>query len=231
MTASDDQTARLWDAITGERLQSLSLGESVQSASFSPDGKRVLTRNQGNITVWDAAGGKQVTRIDCGRRLFLLFSTRRLQHRRGPHRRVRRSTARCRTWDAQTGRMLSQIPQGGAAWLSPDRSRVLVAAGINWSTDTPAQVWDVVDMKPVTPPLPRARGTVQAAFSSDGDRLVTTGVDGAVRVWQVGTGEVVAGPLPHASAVTSAAFSPDGRLLVTRDSAGLVRGPGTWPPV
>ena len=220
MTASDDQTARLWDAITGEQLHLLSLEEAVQSASFSPDGKRVVTRSKGNITVWEAAGGKQVIRIFAEDRAFSYF-----QEAAFTPTAAASSPAAvngwCEAWDAQTWRMLSQIPQGGAAWLSPDRSRVLVA-GTGWASDVPAQVWDVVNMKPVTPPLPQARGTVRAAFSSDGDRLVATGADGAVRVWEIGTGEVVAGPLRHASAVTSAAFSPDGRLLVTRDSAGLV---------
>src|SRR5207244_360710 len=124
-----------------------------------------------------------------------------------------------RTFEADTGQLLSQIPEGGNAWLSPDRSQVLSSG---WS-GMPAQVLDVMTRQPVTPPLEQARGTVEGTFSPLGDRLVTTGADGMVRVWSIGTGEVVAGPLRHGSAVTSAAFSPDGRLLVTRDSTGLVR--------
>src|SRR5262249_53957131 len=122
-----------------------------------------------------------------------------------------------RTWDADTGRMLPQIPQGDFAWLSPDRSRA-VSGG--WRA--PPQVWDVMTGQPVTPPLGQAR-LVQAAFSLPGDRMALTGADGTVRVSDVEKGEVVAGPLRHDSGITSAAFSPDGRLLVTRDSAGLVR--------
>src|SRR5262249_20709200 len=116
----------------------------------------------------------------------------------------------------------SQIPQSGRAWLSPDRSRA-VSGLTPGSWDRPAQVWDVMTGKPVTPPLDKTQGTVEGTFSPQGDRLVTTGADGTVRVWAVETAEVVAGPLGHRAAVTSAAFSPDGRLLVTRENTGLVR--------
>jgi WD40 repeat protein/serine/threonine protein kinase len=222
VTASDDQTARLWDAATGEQLQSLAHGEPVPSAAFSPDGKRLVTQSGGTITVWEAASGKRVTQFYAeaaglqeavfsadGRRLIVTGSQRVV-----------------RTWDAETGAMLSQIPQPGRAWLSPDRSRAVsgVATG---SSDRPAQVWDVMTGQPVTPPLEKTQGTVEGAFSPQGDRLVTIGADGTVRVWAVETAEVVAGPLGHSGAVlgTSAAFNPDGRLLVTRESTGLVR---TW---
>src|SRR5262249_12652438 len=122
VTASDDQTARLWDASTGKQLQPLSLGEAVQSASFSLDGQRVVTLSGGTITVWEAAGGNRVTRVSAergspprseaafspdGRRILMIGGQRIV-----------------RTWDADTGRVLPQIPQGGTAWLSPDRSRV-----------------------------------------------------------------------------------------------------------
>jgi WD40 repeat protein/serine/threonine protein kinase len=214
VTASDDQTARVWDATTGEQLESLSPGEAVQSASFSPDGRRVVTLSGGVITVWEAAGGKRVTGFLADRGPFGQEAAFSPDGRRilmiGGQRIVR-------TWDADTGRMLSQIPQWGIAWLSPDRSRA-VSGG--WRV--PCQVWDVTTGQPVTPPLGQAR-LAEAAFTLPGDRMALTGADGTVRVWDVETAEVVAGPLRHDSAITSATFSPDGRLLVTRDSAGLVR--------
>jgi WD40 repeat protein len=44
VTASDDTTARLWDAETGTEIAVLKAHEGwVRSAAFSPDGKRVVT--------------------------------------------------------------------------------------------------------------------------------------------------------------------------------------------
>jgi len=44
LTGSQDSTARLWDAATGETVATLTGHEdSVMAAAFSPDGRRVLT--------------------------------------------------------------------------------------------------------------------------------------------------------------------------------------------
>ena len=44
VTASGDQTARIWDAATGEELRQLTGHTgSVNSAAYSPDGKTIVT--------------------------------------------------------------------------------------------------------------------------------------------------------------------------------------------
>ena len=59
MTACEDKTARLWDAATGVLIgQPLRHDELVLSASFSPDGKQVVTASADKIArLWDAATG------------------------------------------------------------------------------------------------------------------------------------------------------------------------------
>ncbi len=65
VTASEDRTARLWDAATGAPLGApMRHEEAVLSAAFSPDGTRVVTasgniigRGSGEARVWDAASG------------------------------------------------------------------------------------------------------------------------------------------------------------------------------
>ncbi len=62
MTASGDDTARLWDAATGKELAVLRGHEDgVRSAQFSPDGERVVTASaDGTARVWDAATGEEL---------------------------------------------------------------------------------------------------------------------------------------------------------------------------
>src|SRR5262249_20382881 len=54
-----------------------------------------------------------------------------------------------------------------------------------------------------------------AAFSPDGERIVTASRDKTVRLRDAETGMDIAEPLGHADVVRSAAFSPDGKRIVT----------------
>ena len=63
VTASDDKTARVWDAATGKPVSEPMKHENiVTSAQFSPDGRWVVTASDDNTArVWDAATGKPVS--------------------------------------------------------------------------------------------------------------------------------------------------------------------------
>ena len=63
VTASDDNTARVWDAKTGEPVtEPLKHEDSVNSAQFSPDGKYIVTASYDyTARVWDAKTGEPVT--------------------------------------------------------------------------------------------------------------------------------------------------------------------------
>jgi WD40 repeat protein len=63
VTASQDNTARVWDAATGKPLgEPMRHQGAVYSAQFSPDGRRVVTASQDNTArVWDATTGKAIS--------------------------------------------------------------------------------------------------------------------------------------------------------------------------
>ena len=63
VTASDDKTARIWDAANGQPIGEPLRGHdgAVMSAAFSPDGKRIVTASADKTArVWDAATGQPI---------------------------------------------------------------------------------------------------------------------------------------------------------------------------
>jgi WD40 repeat protein/serine/threonine protein kinase/tetratricopeptide (TPR) repeat protein len=67
VTAGFDWTARVWDAVTGQPLTPPLQHRSQVEASFSGDGRRVLTRDVDGLRLWDAATGEQLSPlIPCG---------------------------------------------------------------------------------------------------------------------------------------------------------------------
>ena len=59
VSGSDDKTVRVWDAVTGEVISTLTgHSDRVWSVSFSPDGSRIVSGSwDKTVRVWDAVTG------------------------------------------------------------------------------------------------------------------------------------------------------------------------------
>jgi WD40 repeat protein len=234
VTTSADDTARVWDAVTGKPgTPFIKHRNPVHHACFSPDGRRIVTgsgpmglpgrdagADDGEAQVWDAATGKPVTPPlrHRGAVVRVAFS---LDGRRVATA-SRDKTAR--VWDAATGRPVTPpIRQKGRVEqvaFSPDGRRVLSAS--QWT----AQVWDAATGKPAGRPMQHKLDVLQAEFSPDGRRVVTACYDHTARVWDAVTGKPLTPPMRHSREVDDAAFSPDGRLVVTASHTRRMKGEG-----
>ena len=69
LTASWDETAKLWDAASGKLIASFAHQGIVYHAAFSPDGARILTASADKTAkLWDAASGKLIASFESSRR-------------------------------------------------------------------------------------------------------------------------------------------------------------------
>ena len=95
-----------------------------------------------------------------------------------------------RIWDVSTEKAVLSLPADGAwtAVYSSDGKRVLTA------DDDAARVWDAETGRLLAklPAFRSSLGIISAAFSRDGERVVTGGVNGNVVVWDVAAEREVA---------------------------------------
>ncbi len=212
VTASDDNTARVWDAATGTAIAVLSGHENqVISAAFSPDASRIVTASWDyTARVWDAATGNAIavlTHHDGG-------VTSAAFNPDGSQIVTASLDTTARVWDAATGKAIAVLPGHGGGVISaafnPDGSRIVTA-----SHDNTARVWDAATGKAIAVLRGHGGGVISAAFSPDGSRIVTASYDKTARVWDAATDQAIALLSGHGGGVISAAFSPDGARIVT----------------
>lgn len=221
VTASDDKTARVWHASTGQLLAELRHTDKVHCAQFSPDGQRVATASfDGTARLWDSHTGRALTaplqHDDCVH--WVEFSPD------GERLASASKDKTVRLWDARTGQMLlpplthaDELYLFHSVHFSPDGTRVAAASG------SIGQVWDVATGKPVLAPFKHEGRVNSVRFSPDGQRLVTTSYDATARIWDLSTGHLLGEPLRHSGRVQYAEFSPNGRFVLTASSDGTAR--------
>ena len=211
VTASEDGTARIWDAVTGDELIVLEGHEgAVKDAAFSPDGQLVATASADRtVIIWDAVTGEQLRSVQHqGPVNSIAFSP-------NGHRLVTSSDdATTRVWNVSNARQIYVLRDHSAAVLagvfSPNGE--LIATGGN---DTIVNIWDAAAGQLINS-IPNGEAVSDIAFSEDSNYVLTTG--GYIpRLLDVQDGFVIKEYLEgHTFYVISGAISPlDGRQIVT----------------
>lgn len=218
LTASPNDTARLWDASTGSEIAAFEAQNgTVKAAWFSLCGMRVLSGSLSHTAcIFDPATGKAIAVLrDSGWVHVASFSP--------DGRRVVTGSddGTARVWDAATGRQIA-IFEGHsssvfAASFSPDGVRVVTG-----SNDRTARVWDATTGRQTAVFGAHALSVMASSFSPDGTRIVTGASDNTACVWDSTTSVEIARMIGHEDGtdpinhgITSVSFSPDGTRVVT----------------
>jgi WD40 repeat protein len=240
-TAGEDNTARLWDATTGQELLLLSghtersydwSHNGINDLAFSPDGGRLATAGvDGQAKVWNVESGEEllslaghpddrgITSVDYGPDGKLLAT--------GTDK-----PSVVKVWDAETGEELFTLPgyETNRIWaiaISPDGNHLAITNNTGG-----LDVWQLPDeigasgeqapQELFSNPAAHSSIIRSIFYSQDGTRFVTASNDGSAKVWDAMTGLPLL-TLSHLGPLGGADFSPDGTRLAIAGLDGIAR--------
>jgi WD40 repeat protein len=198
----------------------------VCDAVFSPDGRRILSRTDGNEAyLWDYEQGRLATAA--------LQHAARIRHIAyspdGKSVATASADGSACVWDAATGaRRFTLKHDGPLTWVAfaPDGKRIASAA-----EDKTVRMWSACTGRPLDWRLPADTVVDHLAFSPDGSRLLTAGRDQLVRVWDVDRPRSIYPSLPYRQPTDTERyafnqdswpkFAPEGRAVLSSNFTGL----------
>ena len=219
VTASADDTARIWNAATGEEIAVLRGHEqAVNSAAFSRDGSRIVTASiDKTARIWDAATGKEIAVLRGHEQAVnsAAFSPD------GSRVVTASGDNTAGIWDAATGDQLAILGVrqsfGGyccgtiaTAVYSPDGALIVTAAH-----QGTVRVWDAETARQVSLIQVPDQLFESAQFSPDGSRILTASSDKTARIFDTASGKELAVLRGHEATLWTAAFNPSGTRIVT----------------
>ncbi len=212
LTASWDNTAKIWDATSGRELHSLQghMGW-VRSATYSPDGNYVLTASDDKTAkIWNVLSGRVLYSLQ-GHLGCVRSATYSLD---GKYVLTASDDMTAKIWEVSSGKELHSLQghTGGinTATFSPDGKFVVTA-----SFDSTAKIWDATSGRELHSLQGHRLRVSSATYSPNGKYVLTASDDMTAKIWDASSGRELRSLQGHTSYVTSAIYSPDGKFVLT----------------
>lgn len=219
VSASGDETIRLWDAKTGKCLNTFE--GYYDPVAFSPDGKLLVSGSEDNtISIWDVSTGTVISTMTGHHDVVnsVAFS---------PNGVLLVSGSEDNTisiWSVKTGEML-RIIEGhservNSVSFSSDGNYIVSA-----SKDKTIKIWNSETGRYVMTLIGHMESVASAVFSPDNLRVYSYSWDGTARIWSSKTGECIRIIRENAEGYgfCNAVFSPSGRYMAAISETSIIK--------
>jgi WD40 repeat protein/serine/threonine protein kinase len=210
LTSADDQRAKVWDVHSGTLRFELRHHDPVYSASYSPDGRIIMTASS-RLHFWNGATGQELP-INTIKNFGQWTPPQPCFSPDGKLVATVVGSTNAQLWSFETGGPVGP-PLNHRAGLSKivfsSDSTLVATLGDDrvaqvWNTKTGERRWEFTHRNQIN----------DAVFSPDNRQLVTAS-DNFVRFWDLATGKLEKPSLQHVDWVGGISFSPEGDRLVT----------------
>ncbi|ETO17157.1 hypothetical protein RFI_20174 [Reticulomyxa filosa] len=178
VSCSGDNTARLWDVVSGKQLQLFEgHSEGVHRVKFSPDGSKIVSCSTDNtIRLWDVSSGKQLLLLeghsDAVKEVYFSPDGSKI---------VSCSMDRtARLWDALSGKQIQTLEDGeniSALQFSSDGSKIISIM------ENTIRMWDASSGRRIQILEGHFSTVCDVKFSPDSKTIVSCSQDRTVRLW------------------------------------------------
>jgi WD40 repeat protein len=221
VTGSEDQSARVWDVVSGKMLVEIKHHNGpVRSVAFMPDGTKIVSGSDDHIVrIFDAQTGDLIAELKEHKAGILSVAVS------ADNKRIVAGfdDGTARVWDAITRQQISLLSgqhSGRVNSVSISGDGAVVVTG---SSDATASVWDVATSKPTRVVREHTLAISSVALSAGAKSFVTGSFDKTIRVWDASTGQPLATLKGTDQSVSSVAFDAAGTHIVSGSSDGEMR--------
>ncbi|ETO26153.1 hypothetical protein RFI_10982 [Reticulomyxa filosa] len=219
VSASDDETVRIWDVESGKEIHILKGHSSwVNYATFSPDGNTVASCSEDKtVRLWNVQSGQlQIVLNHLSGVTMVQFS---------PDGQVIASCSvdrDIRIWGARSG-ILLHLCQGPVHWtndlqFSPNSQHI-----VSSSSTKMIFIWNANDGSLLHEFDGSLRPVRRSQFSPDGACIVSCSDDKEIRILNAKSGTEIRRLKGHSDVVSDVKFFPDGEKIVSSSNDNTIR--------
>jgi WD40 repeat protein len=219
VSASSDQTLRLWDLESGQTLRTLEgHADRVYAVAVTPDGRRAVSASgDRTLRLWDLETGKTLRTLEGHTDQVCTVALT-------PDGRLAVSGSvdqTLRLWDLETGQTIRTLEGHTdsvyAVAVTPDGRAVSASGGRTlW-------LWDLKSGQTLRTLKGHTEWVDAVAVTPDGRRAVSGSEDKTLRLWDLESGQTLRTLEGHTSIVRAVAVTPDGRHAVSASGDRTLR--------